>query len=114
MEGIEAILRDQYLVGANWLYSTAVGGVKLEVDGAHAKETARILASDYRDLLEEQEKGGFVSCINCGTNEVVSYDPLRILAAFTLLPMWPLVLLLGIPFIKWEARARCLNCRHKW
>ena len=114
VEGIEATLRDQYLVGINWLYSRAVGGVKLEVDVAHAGEAARILANDYSDPLEEQKEGGLLSCAKCGANEVVSYDPLRILAAFTLFPMWPLVLLLGIPFIKWEARAVCLNCRHKW
>jgi len=113
-EGIEVTLQDQYLVGVNWLYSAALGGVKLEVDAAHAEEAVRILGrSDYSDLLDEDGDGEPISCTNCGANEVVSYDPLRKLAALTLFPMWPLTLLIGIPFIKWRARAICLSCKYK-
>lgn len=52
-EGVEAALADQHLVQTDWLYSLAVGGIKLQVaesDEARAKE---ILATDYSADLDD-------------------------------------------------------------
>jgi hypothetical protein len=50
-EGVDCWLADEHLVQTDWLYSIAVGGIKLQV---HAEDEARarsILAQDYSDEL---------------------------------------------------------------
>ncbi len=51
-EGIDCQLADQYLVQANWLYSPAVGGIKLQVADADVERAQTILAQDYSDCLD--------------------------------------------------------------
>jgi hypothetical protein len=113
-EGVESFLWDEHLIGINWLYSNALHGVKLQVAEHQLAEASGILESDYRDLLTDQEgDGGAPICAHCGSTITVPYRPMRILAALTLFSYSPIVLLLGVPFIKWRARWRCLNCKMK-
>lgn len=51
-EGIPCRLADQHLVQADWLYSIAVGGIKLQVAPAHAARAREILAADFSGDLE--------------------------------------------------------------
>lgn len=46
-EGIEATLADQHLVQTDWLYSLAVGGIKLQVAASEAERARQILAADH-------------------------------------------------------------------
>lgn len=46
-EGIPAFLADEHLVQADWLYSIAVGGIKLQVEPRYAERAREILATDY-------------------------------------------------------------------
>ena len=52
-EGLQAYLGDEHLVQADWLYSIAVGGIKLQVAPQDADRARRILATDYSDDAEE-------------------------------------------------------------
>ena len=51
-EGIEAELVDQHLVQTDWLYSLAVGGIKLQVAAEHAERAEAILNQDFSDQLD--------------------------------------------------------------
>jgi len=51
-EGIPGQLADQYLVQANWLYSPAVGGIKLQVEAQDAARARDVLAQDYSAELD--------------------------------------------------------------
>ena len=52
-EGIPAFLADEHLVGVQWLYSDAVGGVKLNVPGPYAEAAREVVARDHsRDLRD--------------------------------------------------------------
>ena len=42
-EGIEAVITDEQIVGINWLYSDAIGGVKLAVKSESARRAADVL-----------------------------------------------------------------------
>jgi hypothetical protein len=46
-EGIECHLADEHLVQIDWLYSIAVGGIKLQVLPQQVDEALRILATDH-------------------------------------------------------------------
>ena len=50
-EGIECWLADENLVQMDWLYSIAVGGIKLQVDRKYVGWALEILATDYSDEL---------------------------------------------------------------
>ena len=57
-EGIEAQLFDDHLVQMDWLYSIAVGGIKLRVSRGDAKAARDVLETDYSAVLDEQERNG--------------------------------------------------------
>jgi putative signal transducing protein len=44
--GIPAVVADQHLVGMNWLYSVAIGGVKLKVDESDLARARDALRED--------------------------------------------------------------------
>lgn len=50
-EGIESWLADEHLVQTDWLYSIAVGGIKLQVAEDDAERALTILATDYSDEI---------------------------------------------------------------
>ncbi len=52
-EGVACLLTDYHLVQTDWLYSIAVGGIKLQVDEDDAGRAAQILATDYSDILND-------------------------------------------------------------
>ncbi len=54
-EGIDAWLADQHLVQLDWLYSIAVGGIKLQVAPEDAERARRILDRDDSASLDVLE-----------------------------------------------------------
>ena len=54
-EGIESWLADEHLVQTDWLYSIAVGGIKLQVRSELAQRALEILNTDYSGYLEAEE-----------------------------------------------------------
>ena len=55
-EGIEAQLFDDHLVQMDWLYSIAVGGIKLRVSRGDAKTAREVLETDYSAMLDDVER----------------------------------------------------------
>jgi len=51
-EGIDGRLADQHLVQTDWLYSLAVGGIKLQVEAADRARAQAVLAHDYSAELD--------------------------------------------------------------
>lgn len=52
-EHIDAWLADEHLVQTDWLYSIAVGGIKLQVNPEDAEKALQVLAEDYSDSIEQ-------------------------------------------------------------
>lgn len=56
-EDIPAFLSDEHLVQTDWLYSIAVGGIKLQVEPQYAERARAVLATDFsRDAEDGAEK----------------------------------------------------------
>lgn len=51
-EGIACELVDQHLVQTDWLYSIAVGGIKLQVEARDVEQALAILSNDYSADLD--------------------------------------------------------------
>lgn len=56
-EGIPAFLSDEYLVSINWLYSNAVGGVRLKVAEPDVEAARKILSVDLSDDVQDADSG---------------------------------------------------------
>lgn len=55
VEGIDAWLADEHLVQTDWLYSIAVGGIKLQVRTEDAQRAVEILNTDYSGELDAEQ-----------------------------------------------------------
>ncbi len=75
--GIKAVVRDEFTVTLNWLYSDAIGGVKLEVPDDDETAAREILA------LPAPEPG-LIQCPHCGSPRS-SVRTLSVFGAFCLI-----------------------------
>ena len=70
--GIPAFINNEHLVGVQWLYSNAVGGVQVQVPAEHAAAALEVLRAGQEESPEQERDapvcprcGIFVSCIKC-------------------------------------------------
>jgi hypothetical protein len=55
-EGIEAWLMDENLVQLDWLYTIAVGGIKVQVQRRDEAKARAVLAADHSAALDDFEE----------------------------------------------------------
>jgi len=106
-QDIPVFLADEHLVSLHWLYSNAIGGVKLQVlesDVEPARELLRGGSQPAGPALDNEN--GMRGCPGCGhhTSEYVSRQETSLLAA----------LLLGIPGLFARKKLRCAHCGRVW
>lgn len=106
--GIPAFIFDENLVAIQWLYSGAVGGVKLEVDESDLERAAGVLREDHSAEVSEEQGAPpeRETCPACGSPRVGSSRAQRNAAALSLLTSLPLVV--------WRQRRICGDCGHSW
>ncbi len=68
-EGIEAFLADENIVSMNFLYSNAVGGVKVQVDEQDAGAALKILGRAMPPLELVQPTEEEAPCAKCGSTD---------------------------------------------
>ncbi|MGJ8639991.1 MAG: DUF2007 domain-containing protein [Opitutaceae bacterium] len=93
--GIEAYIRDEHMVNMHWLYSNAIGGVKLEIaeeDYADAQEVLN---------LPKETEGALLLCPHCESSNVHMRE-------LSLLSGICLALYLPLPFAC--RKVDCLDC----
>ena len=110
-EGIECVLANEYLVGMAWTYSTAVGGVQLQVALDRAEEALALLRADESAALAEIEndlpaRKGDDACPRCGSDNLTIVRWSRYAVAA--------MLVVPLPLFVWRTRVRCRNCGHEW
>lgn len=109
-EGINCFLDNQFTVGVNWLYSTAVGGVKLKVNKSNAEKANELLKNlnEPAEFSVQSEEGLLPdsACPNCGDTDIVPINYHRKFAALSLL--------FGLPLLIFRKRYRCRKCCHKF
>jgi len=96
-EGIPCFLANKNLIGINWLYSFALGGVKLQVRKDDAKIAEKILDEDFSSELEalddqfaQLQRDDF--CSKCGSTNISVMNTTRKAGALSLLLGLPLFL----------------------
>lgn len=106
--GIPCFLENQYLVGVNWLYSQAVGGVVLKVFADDLELAQQILAQgtteDHDQEIDQPDTEN--GCPKCGSVDIALVRHNRKAGAISLL--------LSLPLLFVGRRFRCGHCRHRW
>jgi tetratricopeptide (TPR) repeat protein len=109
--GVWAWVIDEDTVAANWLYSTAIGGVKLRVKAEDAKLALEILNQEVEPIVWDEEEFGEPDedekCPECGSLNTC-YERYAMRWVFL---SW-LILQFPLPFLrrKWK----CQDCGHIW
>ncbi|MDF1780863.1 MAG: DUF2007 domain-containing protein [Alcanivoracaceae bacterium] len=99
--GIPAFVADENTVNMHWLYSNAMGGVRVLVARASLAEAQRILDGDYSEELEDGEP--LDSCPACGSFNVAAYTKGK-------KPAFLVFLLLGFPLFSYQHGHKCNDC----
>lgn len=105
-EGISVFLKDGYTVNMNWLYSNALGGVKLQVPEENLDQAREILSEIVVDSEGEPDIGDTPLCPRC-ENKNTQY---QISKRWTFLT-W---VLCGIPLIWPRKNLSCNRCGYAW
>jgi|GEM_PF-365160 len=108
---IPAVILDENLASIQWLYSLAIGGVKLQVDESDLDVAVAALTEDHSAELSpisesRMPPGDGDACPACGSLQV-RYSKVRRNAA-------ALSLFTGVPLIAWRRRWTCAACNHSW
>ena len=114
VEGIPAHLAHEHHVWANWVYSQALGGVKVQVSTEYAENAVKVLEAhakgEYEESLGEVVSGiDGNSCPECGSGNFQSKFPVGMLIL--------VLLTLGLVSIIFPPRREnhtCTQCGCKW
>jgi hypothetical protein len=106
--GIESVLLDANVVGLNWLWSNAIGGVKLQVRARDAEDAILLLNAERPIEFEVPGFGVYRQplCPKCGSMDV-SCDGLN-------RPLSYASLIVGIPIPVKIRGWQCYLCKHMW
>jgi len=110
-EGIWSFVADGDTVAANWLYSNAIGKVKLQVKSNDVERALEILNQEVEPIEWDEEEFGEVGedekCPQCDSWNI----HYKRYATRWIFLSW-LILQIPLPFLKrkWE----CYECGHTW
>ena len=101
--GIPAYVQDENMIQMDWLYSNAIGGVRVQIAEDDVDAAHEFLAAESGREAPPSE----MLCPACGSERTTVDELPRRVAFLTLL-------LLGIPLLFTRRRWRCHSCDHVW
>ena len=93
------------MINMQWLYSDAMGGVRLQVPAAYAEKARELLAEDMSEVVELEQGSDSAVCSVCGSNNIEPYQAGR---------RWAFLVFLGLdfPLFPFKNTVRCKDCGH--
>lgn len=101
--GVPAYIQDENMVQTDWLYSNAIGGVRVQIEEEDADRAKEIL----QDPGIEGEPVGTPACPKCSSTDTAPDELPRRISFLSML-------LAGIPFLMSKTRWKCTHCGHVW
>ncbi|MDE2422099.1 MAG: DUF2007 domain-containing protein [Gammaproteobacteria bacterium] len=111
--GIEVLVADEHTINMDWLYSNAMGGVRLLVESEDVDEARRVLGTDFSQdvdenfLVNEKNATDVIHCRRCGSDQVYAFtkgEP----------PTFLTFMLLGLPLVFYKHGQKCKDCGAFW
>ncbi len=105
---LHPIVVDAHTVNMNWLWSNAIGGVKVQIPASEAEEARRILELDPAEPQTEfySNETAATACPLCGSTDTQFQLDKR--GSYL---TW---LMLSIPLLPPVSKRTCANCGSKW
>ena len=100
---IPAFLTNENVINMQWLYSHAMGGVKVHVPEEFEAEARIILETDFSDNLATGSNEPKRICSNCGSDKLQVYTKGK-------KPAFLVFLLLGFPLFFYQHGFKCIKC----
>ncbi|HKW61584.1 MAG TPA: hypothetical protein VJN89_03480 [Candidatus Acidoferrum sp.] len=106
--GLEGFLADDVVIRLDWLWSNALGGIKVWVRGNEAMEARELLEAGIPERFEAEGVGEYQQpkCPNCNSLDVAFEELDRRIAHIGLL--------VGIPIPATKRGWNCHACKHAW
>lgn len=102
-EGIPAFVLDEHTINMQWLYSNAMGGVRVQVPNPYLEQASKILSKDYSQALVQEKGIDLPTCLECGSENVEPIIKGKKMAFVVFLffnfPLWP-----------FKRHVKCLEC----
>jgi len=102
-EEIPAFIADEHTINMQWLYSNALGGVKLQVPTQFAEKANEILAQDLSAEMEETFGKNETQCSKCGSSDITPYTKGK-------KPAFLVFLFMGFPLFFYKHGFKCRAC----
>ena len=111
-EGIYSLVLDDQTASINWIYSSTIGGVRLQVREQDSERAIQLLetTAEERPAIQQECPAPDTTaptCPACGSSNIARArfsSPVAVLS----------FLLLGLPFLFIRKRFVCKNCGRKW
>lgn len=100
-QGIPAFVADEHTINMQWLYSNAMGGVRVQVPFKHLDQARQLLSADFSSTLDSESADPV--CSHCGSGHLVPYTKGK-------KPAFLLFLLLGFPLFFYRHGYKCEKC----
>lgn len=92
-EGVPAVVADEHTINMQWLYSDAMGGVKVQVPVPFVDQARQVLGADYSEALVAEQGEDKLLCPQCGSDNtellVKGKRMAFLLFLILLFPFWP-------------------------
>ena len=102
--GIDSFIADEHTINMQWLYSNAMGGVRLLVQEVDLDNALSLLNTDFSEsVIYQEQKLGIDHCPNCGSDELEPFTQGK-RSAFVVF------ILLGFPLFFYRHGYLCKQC----
>ena len=105
--GISSFIADEHTVNMQWLYSDAMGGVRLFVQEKDLEEAIKVLGEDFSASVDFECKTESETCPNCGSQNVERHTKGK-RSAFLVF------IFVGFPLFFYKHGLKCSQCGHFW
>jgi len=104
-EGIPAYIADEHTINMQWLYSNALGGIRLQVPEVFVQQAIELLAEDFSNDVELEQGSDTISCSACGSSNMEPYQVGK---------RWAFLVFIGLSFRLFPVKntLRCRDCGH--
>lgn len=101
--GIPAFVADEHTINMQWLYSNAMGGVRVLVAKEYESAAITLLTNSFSLAVDAEYGSSIDTCQSCGSENVEHHTKGKI-------PAYLLFIVIGFPFFFHKYGFKCSDC----
>lgn len=101
--GIPAFVADEHTINMQWLYSNAMGGVRIFITKEYESAAIAILKNDFSAAVDSECGVINETCSNCGSENIEHHTKGKV-------PAYLLFIVIGFPLFFHKHGFKCSDC----